>query len=571
MARKDALPNGKSSSGRPGAAGDSRAEARDRWERESAGQVPDDTRTNRSRIPVKPLYGPEDWDSTRYDTDLGYPGQGPMTRGIHASMHRGRPWSPRMVVGFGIPEDYNRRMRDLYDIGLSGLFLAPCNSHMRGYDPDGVDRELLGTCGTLVSTPEDMGICLDGLPIDRESLSLGDTAPYTLSAMLLQVARRRGIPWKDLAGTSNQSDYLSHFASLHMFFRLALPGQRRVLLDHIDWMNEHVPRWNALSVVGQHMQQAGATPAEAMGLTLSSAIQYANDLIERGREPDAFLPRFSFFFDVSVSFFEEVAKFRAGRRIWHRLTSERFGAKDPRARRFRFHAQTSGADLTRQQPLNNVARVTVQAMAGIFGGLQSLHTDSFDEAFGAPTGPAARVAVATQNILRDEAGLADVIDPLGGSYYIEALTNRMEEEILAVIEAVDGEGGMYEAVRTGYVQGLLGRSALEFQEQVEDGERTIVGVNRYAHDEDDETRPSTLPRLQPERVDAYLERLERYRAGRDQDAVERALDGLARAFDTRTENTYEKVVQAVEAGATHGEICQRARDAVGFGQPLIVP
>lgn len=545
--------------------------ARAAWAAEFAAQAGDaGPRVNRSGIPLKALYGPEDWDCGRHMADLGFPGQAPYTRGIHASMHRGRPWNPRMVVGLGVPGDYNRRMRGLYELGLTGLFVAPCNSHMRGFDPDEVDRELIGTCGTLISTSDDLAECLDGLPLERESISLGDTAPYTLSAMLLKVARQRGLAWADLAGTTNQSDYLSHHAALHMFYRLALPGQRRVLLDHVDWMNRHVPRWNPLSVVGQHIQQAGGTPAQAMGLTISSAIQYANDLRERGRDPDVFLRRFSFFFDVSISFFEEIAKFRAGRRIWARIAAERFGARDPRALRMRFHAQTSGADLTRQQPLNNIARVTIQAMAGVFGGLQSLHTDSYDEALGNPVVATARVAVATQLIMRDEAGLADVIDPLGGSYYVEALTDRMEEEILEVIRGVDAQGGMYAAVQSGYVQRMIGESALEFQRRVDSGEQPIVGVNASRLPDDPAERPPALERPAAGKIDRYLAQLRDFRARRSQAAVDRALDALARAFDDPAENTFGAVVAAIDAGATHGEVCARVRSVVGQGEPLVV-
>jgi len=475
-----------------------------------------------------------------------------------------------MVVGFGVPEDYNKRMRELYALGLTGLFVSPCNSHLRGYDADEVDRELLGTCGTLISTPEDMDICLAGIPFDQDSISVGDTAPFTLTAMLLRVAKDRSIPWPTLVGTTNQSDYLSHYAALHMFYRLALPGQKRTLLDHIEWMNRHVPKWNPISIVGQHTQQAGATPAQAMGFAISSAIQYADDLIARGRSADSFLPRFSFFFDVSISFFEEIAKFRAGRRIWHRIASERFGAKDPRSTRFRFHAQTSGADLTRQQPLNNIARVTVHAMAGIFGGLQSLHTDSYDEAIGIPTEATARIAVATQNILREEAHLADVIDPLAGSYYVETLTNQMEEEINSVIRAIDDQGGMYAAVQAGFVQKLIGRAALEFQKQVERKEQIVVGVNAYTIPEASDQRPAALERPDPRKIDSYLSRLATYRSRRSQGRVQTALDDLARAYESKTANTYEFIVKAVDSGATHGEVCRRVRDVVGFGEPLIV-
>ncbi len=545
--------------------------AKARWEREFEAQGgADHARLNRSGLATKALYGSDDWDSSRYMADLGFPGQSPSTRGIHASMHRGRPWTPRLVVGFGVPQDYNKRMRDLYAIGLNGLFMAPCNSHMRGYDPDELDRELLGTCGTLISTSDDMAACLDGIPFDKESISMGDTAPYTLSAMLLKVAKDRSIPWKSLVGTTNQSDYLSHYAALHMFYRLSLPGQKRVLLDHIEWMMQNVPRWNPLSVVGQHMQQAGATPAQAMGLTISSAIQYANDLTARGRDADSFLPRFSFFFDISISFFEEIAKFRAGRRIWNHITRERFGAKDSRSQRFRFHAQTSGADLTRQQPLNNIARVTIQAIAAIFGGLQSLHTNSYDEAIGSPIERTARVAVATQNILRAEAHLDDVIDPLGGSYYVETLTNQMEEEIMSVIRAIDNQGGMYAAVQAGFVQAMIGKSALEFQKKIENKEQLVVGVNEYTYEEDSGERPPPQERLSSAKLDAYLASLKSFRAKRDNQRVEKALDDLARAFDGETVNAYEMIVKAIDVGATHGEVCGRTRTAVGFGEPLVV-
>ena len=530
----------------------------------------DDERRNRSGIPLEPLYGPDDWDSSRTMADLGFPGEAPTTRGIHDSMHRGRPWSPRLVVGFGLPEDYNARMRALVESGITGLYVAPCNSHMRGFDADAVPRALLGTCGTVISTSEDLAICLEGLAIDTQSTSLGDTAPYTLSAMLFKVARDRSIPWTALAGPTNQSDYLSHAAALHMFFRVSLPGQRRLLLDHIEWMLREAPRWNALSVVGQHIQQAGATPAEAMGLTLSTAIQYAEDLIARGHEADAVLPRFSFFFDISISFFEEVAKFRAGRRIWNRVTRERFTARDPRAQRFRFHAQTSGVDLTRQQPLNNIARVAVQAMAGIFGGLQSLHTDSYDEALGTPTAPAAQIAVATQTILQHEAHLDDVIDPLGGSFYVERLTDEMEAEIEAVMARIEDAGGMYRAVESGLVQRMIGESARRAQERLERGEDKQVGVTVHRQADDPGERPPPQARPDPARLDAYLARLDAFKAARDQAAVQATLDALARACSRPDDNIHGRVVAATLADATHGEICATVRNELGTGEPLVV-
>lgn len=544
--------------------------ARERWEREYRDLLPEDRDVrNRSGIPVKPLYTPGDWSDDRYAADLGYPGQPPLTRGIYPTMHRGRTWSQRQLIGFAHPRDYNQRLRTLIDAGASAVSLIPCNSVYRGFDADEVEPELLGTCGVMLNTVDDMDQCFDHIDIGALSTAQNDPSPFTLLALLLAVARRRGIPWNRVSGTSNQSDYISHFVANHMFFRLALPGARRVLVDHIAFCQEQVPRWNPLSVVGQHMQQAGATPAEAMGFTLSTAIQYADDCRARGLDPERFLEKFTFFFDISISFFEEVAKFRAGRRIWQRIVRERFGVENPRAWRFKFHAQTSGADLTRQQPLNNIARVAVQAMAGVFGGLQSLHTDAFDEVLSVPTESAARIAVNTQNILKEEAHLTDVIDPLGGSYYVETLTNEMEERIESVIRQIDEAGGMFRAVEQGTVQRMIGESAMAFQRKVESGEETIVGVNAYRHDADQDVhRP--LERPDPAVVQGYLDSLKAYRAERDNAAVSKALDDLARAANSEDQNVYARVVDAVIAGATHGEVVARLRAEFGDGQPLIV-
>ena len=528
-------------------------------------------RRNRSGIEIKPLYGPDDWDGSAYMEEMGFPGQPPFTRGIYPTMHRGRTWTQRQLIGMGTPEDYNARLKTILAHGGSGGSLIPCNSVYRGYDGDEVDPLLLGTCGAVVNTLEDMEACYADIDLGSLSTALNDPSPFTLLALLLAVAKKRGTPWTAITGTSNQSDYISHYVANHMFFRLALPGARRVLLDHIAFTQQAVPKWNPVSVVGQHMQQSGATPAEAMGLTLSTAIQYANDCIERGLAPDAFLPRFTFFFDLSISFFEEIAKLRAGRRIWQRVTRERFGAEDPRSWRFKFHAQTSGVDLTRQQPLNNIARTTVQAMAGIFGGLQSLHSDAYDEVLSVPTERAARIAVSTQNILREEAHLIDVIDPLGGSYYVERLTNQMEEESLAVMARIEEAGGMYQAVESGLVQTLLGDSALAFQAKVERGEETIVGVNAYQIPEEDEDPRAPLKRPDPARIEAQLAKLARYKKERSQDAVTRALDDLTRAANSADQNIFEQVVEAAGAGVTHGEICACLRRELGFGQPLIVP
>jgi len=542
-----------------------------RWAEEYAAQIGDDRPVvNRSGIPIEPLYTPRDWDAARYDEALGYPGQRPYTRGIYATMHRGRTWTQRQLIGLGTPADYNARLRGLIAQGATAVSLIPCNSVFRGYDMDEVHEELLGTCGAVVNSAAHMDRALAGVDLAATSCAMNDPSPFTLLAFLLATARKRGVPWRAIGGTSNQSDYLSHYAANHMFFRIALPGARRILADHVDYCSRFVPKWNPMSVVGQHMQQGGATPAEAMAFTLSTAIQNADDCAARGMDPDAFLPRFTFFFDISLSFFEEVAKFRAGRRIWAQVARERFGASDPRSWRFKFHGQTSGADLTRQQPLNNVARVAVQAMAGIFGGLQSLHTDAYDEALSVPTDAAARIAIATQNVLREEAHLTDVIDPLGGSFYVERLTDQMEAEIRRVMRIVEDAGGMYRAVESGLVQRMIGDSARRFQASVDSGEQTIVGVNRYRVDEEAADR-RPLERPDPAAMRAHIESFKAWKAARSHAAIEGALDALGAAAQDEKANVFAQVVAAAEAGCTHGEICGRLRKELGFGHvPAIV-
>jgi methylmalonyl-CoA mutase N-terminal domain/subunit len=546
------------------------ADARQRWEREYRETIGDADRevVNVSGVPIKPLYTAEDRAASAGEA-LRYPGQPDYTRGIYATMHRGRTWTQRQLVGLGTPADYNERLLGLLERGATAVSLIPCNSVYRGFDMDTVEPELLGTCGVVVNNVEHMDRCLRDVDLGRISCALNDPSPFTLLAFMLVAAERRGIDWKRVSGTSNQSDYLSHYVANHMFYRLALPGARRVLLDHIAWCRAFAPRWNPMSVVGQHMQQAGATPAEAMAFTLSSAVQNAEDCRDRGMDPDEFLPRFTFFFDISMNFFEEVAKFRAGRRIWARLARERIGAKDPRAWRFKFHAQTSGVDLTRQQPLNNIARVTAQAMAGIFGGLQSLHTDAYDEAYATPSGAGARIAIATQNILREEAHLTDVIDPLGGSYYVEALTDAMEQKILAIMQTVDDAGGMYKSVESGLVQRMIGASAMRFQSRVDEGEQVVVGVNKYRADDDAASRPP-VERPDPATMRRHLEDFAAWKSARSAATVDRALDALTRAAESRDGNVFGAVVDAARAGLTNEEICGRLRRDLGFGQPLVV-
>lgn len=548
---------------------DLESERREWSEAYRSGMSGPDTIKNRSGIEIQALYTPADWSGERYLEDLGMPGREPYTRGVYATMHRGRTWSQRQLVGLGFPRDYNERVRTLLGAGASAISLLPCNSGFRGYDCDEVPAPLLGTCGTVVNCVDHMQECLEQVPFERISTALNDPSPFTLLAFMLATAQRQSIPWSRITGTSNQSDYLSHCVANHMFFRLALPGARRILVDHIDFCTKHLPKWHPVSVVGQHMQQAGATPAQAVGFTISTAIQYAEDCQRRDMDIDRVLRQFGFFFDISISFFEEVAKFRAARRVWARVVSERFNTKHPNSRRFKFHGQTSGADLTLQQPLNNVARVTTQAIAGILSGLQSMHTDAWDEAISSPSEDAARIAIATQNILREEAGLCDVIDPLGGSYYVERLTDQMEEEIERVIDEVDDAGGMYKAVESGMVQLKIGKAALEFQNRLDTGERKLVGVNCF--EMKDETRDQTMPyRPSAAETSQFLQSFKQFKAQRNQTEVRRALDALARAANTHDENIFERVVSAAQAGVTHGEIVAKLRAELGFGHPVIV-
>ena len=544
-------------------------QAHGRWRAEYGRQIGADRAIrNRSQIEIKPLYTPRDWNGESFLETLGFPGQYPFTRGIYPTMHRGRTWTQRQLIGLGTPEDYNKRVRVILDAGATAISLLPCNSGFRGVDCDEVDPVLLGTCGTVINTTDHMDRALDGVPLGEISAAMNDPSPFTLLAFTLAVAKRRGIPWTSITGTSNQSDYISHFIANHMFYRLSLPGARRVLLDHVEFCRRHVPGWNPVSVVGQHMQQAGATPVETMAFTISTALQYAQDCIDRGMDIDVVLRRFTFFFDISISFFEEVAKFRAGRRIWARLARERLGAKEPASWRFKFHAQTSGVDLTEQQPLNNIARVAVQAMAGIMSGLQSLHTDAYDEAITTPTEETARIAVATQNILREEAHLCDVIDPLGGSYYVETLTDQMEKEIEALIGKIDAAGGMYQAAEAGLVQSMIGTSALAFQQRVESGEEKVIGVNCYLNDNGPNLSRST-ERPDLARMTEHVARFKAYKEERSQSDVHRALDALARAANSERENVFERIVEAAEAGTTHGEIVGCLRKELGFGHPLV--
>ncbi|MEK7848686.1 MAG: methylmalonyl-CoA mutase family protein, partial [Chloroflexota bacterium] len=380
-----------------------------RWQQEYAEAVrqrPERQKEFRTRsgIPLKPIYTAADVQGMDEARDLGLPCDYPFTRGVYPSMYRGQLWTKRLLIGLQIPEIFNERQREMLRQGQTGINLIPCNSYFRGYDSDEVEPELVGRCGTAVDSMQDIEICFDNIPQDQVSAAFNDPGPFIMVAMYVALAQKRGIPLASLRGTSNQSDFLSHYVACTMMYRFSLAGHLRLLLDHIQFCHQHMPLWQPLSIVGQHMSQGGATPLQALAFTLSSGIFYVDQTIKWGLDVDSFAPRFSFFFDVSLDLFEEIAKFRAARRIWAKVMRERFGAKDERSWRLRFHAQTSGTDLTRQQPLNNIVRATVQTLAAVLGGAQSIHTDSYDEALWVPTEKARRIALMTSHILGEETG-----------------------------------------------------------------------------------------------------------------------------------------------------------------------
>ncbi len=522
---------------------------------------------NLSGITIKPLYTPQDVQDMEPAGHLGDPGEYPFVRGVYPTMYRGRLWSKRMLIGFESPETWNDRQKAMFDAGQTAVNLAHCNTWMRGFDVDKVEKELVGTCGTPINAQTDMEICFDGIPVEDVSVALNDCGPFTSTAMFAAMAQKRGIGLDCIRGTTNQADFISHYVSLHMYHRFSLEGHLRMTIDHVKYVTKNMPLWNPLSLIGQHMQQAGATPVQEMAFTIASGIYYIDQCVKKGMDVDDFAPRFSFFFDVTINIFEEAAKFRAGRRVWAKLLKERFVAKDPRSMRMKFHAQTSGRELIRQQVQNNIARVAFQALAAVLGGAQSLHTDAYDEALSSPTREAARVALMTQNIIAEETGAADVIDPLGGSYYLETLTDQIEEKIWEYIHKIDDLGGMLEAVKKGFVQSEIERSSLEYQRSIDNKERIVVGLNDYVIPEKEDVRPP-IPRPNPQAVNRHIERIKKLRIDRDQAGVRASLDDLKGAAEDEDANLFEAVIQAVQADVTHGEVVSALQEVYGVGVPM---
>jgi methylmalonyl-CoA mutase, N-terminal domain len=509
---------------------------------------------------VDRLYTPADVEDLDFNRDISFPGEFPYTRGIHPTGYRGKLWTMRQFAGFSTPEETNARFKYLLDHGQTGLSVAYDLPTLMGYDADSpLSEGEVGKCGVAVSSLADMEVLFDQIPLEKVTVSQTINAPASvLLAMYLVVAEKQGASWDKISGTL-QNDILKEYIAQKEWIYPIRPAMKLVV-DTFEFCTERVPRYNPISVSGYHIREAGATAAQELAFTLRDGIEYVAWGVEAGLDVDRFVPRISFFFNAHNDFFEEIAKYRAARRIWAREMKRRFGSDHPRTLQMRFHTQTAGVSLTVQQPLNNIVRVAIQALAGVLGGTQSLHTDAYDEALALPTDRAALIALRTQQIIAEETGVAHTVDPLGGSYYLEALTEKMEQEALDYFRKIDAMGGMVAAIEKGFPQREIQDSAYQYQKAVERGDQVIVGVNKYAMAEE----PADIPILViDESVRTHqVERLEQTRTRRDAGAVAKALNGLKLAA-SRNENTMPATIDAVRAYATLGEICSALRDVYG--------
>ena len=522
--------------------------------------------TNISGSPVEALYTAGNRSGSDYLEDEGFPGQYPYTRGVHASLYRGRPWTIRQFSGFGSAEDTNTRFRFLLDQGQDGLSVAFDVPTLMGFDSDHPSSEgEVGVCGVAVDTLEDMEILFSGIPLDRISTSMTINAPAAvLLAMYLAVAEQRGIPWTALRGTL-QNDILKEYIAQKEW--ICPPASAlKFVTDTVVFCTEQVPQWNPVSISGYHIREAGATAAQELAFTLADGFAYVDACLAAGLAVDQFASRLSFFFNAHIDFFEEIAKFRAARRIWARHMRQRYGARSERSWMLRFHTQTAGCSLTAQQPENNIVRTAVEALSAVLGGTQSLHTNALDEAYALPSEQAARIAVRTQQIIAHETGAADTIDPLGGSYYVESLTDRLEEEAEAYFERIDALGGMVPAIEAGFPQREIMAAANRYQAEIEDRDRIITGVNEFVSSPDHD--------IETLRIDPRIEKEQRARLAsvrRRRDALEsdKALDGLAAAL-RNGENVMPAMLAAVKAYATLGEIVGVLQEVHGLYEEPVV-
>jgi methylmalonyl-CoA mutase, N-terminal domain len=510
--------------------------------------------------PVNRLYTPADTAGVDFERDTSFPGEFPYTRGIHPTGYRGRLWTMRQFAGFSTPEETNQRFKYLMAQGQTGLSVAYDLPTLMGYDADSALSEgEVGKCGVAVSSLADMEVLFDGIPLEQVTVSQTINAPASvLLAMYLVVAEKQGADFRKISGTL-QNDILKEYIAQKEWIYPIRPAMRLVV-DTFEFCTRHVPKYNPISVSGYHIREAGATALQELAFTLRDGVEYVQWGVDAGLDVDEFVPRISFFFNAHNDFFEEIAKYRAARRVWARTMRDRFGAKNARTLQLRFHTQTAGVSLTVQQPLNNIVRVAIQALAGVLGGTQSLHTDAYDEALALPTDKAALIALRTQQIIAEETGVVNTVDPLGGSYFVESLTKKMEDGALDYFARIDAMGGMVEAVEKGFPQREIQESAYQYQKAVERGEQTVVGVNKYAMEE--ESSNIDILVIDEAVRDHQVERLERVRARRDAGAVANSLERLRRAARDG-DNTMPATIEAVRAYATLGEICSALRDVYG--------
>ena len=548
------------------------SDSKDQWREKTLGPALQRAPERRERfatdsdLEVAPLYTPEDVQSQDYQADLGFPGEYPFTRGVQPTMYRGRLWTMRQYAGFASPEESNRRYRYLLSQGQTGLSIAFDLPTQTGYDSDHpLAQGEVGKVGVPISTLRDMEVMLEGIPLDQvsTSMTINSTASILL-AMYIAMGKKQGVPSDQLRGTI-QNDILKEYIARGTYIYPPRPSLR-LITDAFAYCARDVPRWNSISISGYHMREAGATAVQELAFTFANAIAYVQAALDAGLGIDEFCPQLSFFFVAQNNLLEEVAKFRAARRMWARITRDRFGAKDPRSWMLRFHTQTAGVTLTAQQPDNNIIRSTIQALAAVLGGTQSLHVNSKDEALALPSEEAVQISLRTQQVLAHESGVADTVDPLAGSYYVEDLTNRLEEEASKYIERMDQMGGAVAALEQGYQMLEIHESAYRHQQEVEDKRRIVVGVNEYVTEE---PPLKGLLRVDPEQARRQVERLHEVRRQRNNEAVQTSLKRLEEVA-RGTVNTVPAILECVEAYASVGEISDVLRSVFGEQEHLAV-
>ena len=545
-------------------------QGKEKWEKEivskkSLEKLPEKGEfTTSSNIPINRIYTPLDIADFDYLRDLGFPGEYPLTRGVYPTMYRARMWTMRQYAGFGTAEQTNQRFKYLLEHGQTGLSVAFDFPTQVGYDCDHpMAAGEVGKVGVSTSTLRDMEILFDGIPLNKVTTSMTINAPTNiLLAMYVAVGQKQGFEQPQLGGTV-QNDILKEYVARGMYIFPPKPSMRLVT-DIFEYCSQHMPQWNTISISGYHIREAGATAVQEIAFTLANAIAYVQAAIERGLDLDKFAGRLSFFFAAHNNFFEEIAKFRAARRLWAKIMRESFGAKNPASWMLRFHTQTSGVMLTAQQPYNNIIRTALQALVAVLGGTQSLHTNSFDEAYALPSEQAVTIALRTQQIIAYESGVVDSVDPLAGSYYMEYLTNQIEEKAAKYIEQIDAMGGAVAAIEKGFMQREIVESAYRFQKEVEAKKRIIVGMNEFVTEKE---VPIKILQIDPEIEKKLVERLKQVKMQRNQVKVGEALNKLRRAAEQEDINLMPFILQAVKEYTTLGEICDTLREVFGEYKP----